>query len=65
MEPANDLLTAAEVAEILRCDVRSVNNYRLSGRLKAEKYSRKLIRYRRSDVEAFRDESREPQPVKG
>ncbi len=50
----NDLLTTKEVATLLRCSVRTIRGYVASGRLKAERYSKRMLRYHRSDVEAFR-----------
>jgi excisionase family DNA binding protein len=59
MDNPNELLTSEEVAALLRIDVRTVRKYHAEGRLKAEKYSARVFRYRRSDVEAFREKCRE------
>ena len=58
----DDLLTPREVAAILRCNPRTVGNYREEGKLKAERHSLRTYRYRRSDVEAFRNQARGDTP---
>ena len=55
----DELLTPVEVAAILRCSTKTVARRRQSGRLKAEKQSPRVFRYRRSDVDFFRDQCRE------
>lgn len=48
-------LTYDEVAEMLDCSTRQVQRYIKSGRLKANKMSHKITRFRLEDVEAFID----------
>jgi excisionase family DNA binding protein len=49
-----ELLTTREVAEILRCKIRTVQNYAARGKLKSERYSKRMIRFTREAVETFR-----------
>lgn len=45
-------LTNPQVAELLGCSIRTLQNYRDEGRLKFYKISRKIL-YKMSDIESF------------
>jgi excisionase family DNA binding protein len=47
------ILTKQEAADLLRCTVRYLERQIRAGRLKALKPSGKLVRIRRSDLDAF------------
>ena len=59
----HELLTVHEVAAMLRCSIRAVNDMRVRGIIPAEKYSPKFVRYRRVDIEKFREQSHSGKPV--
>ena len=58
ISPSELLLTKKEVAERLRIEPRTVDSWRLEGRLDAVYLGRKVIRYRASDVERFIEEAK-------
>jgi excisionase family DNA binding protein len=49
------LLTPAQVAELLQVTPRTINRYAVDGRLRRVKIGQRLSRYRREDVEALLD----------
>lgn len=51
-EPLRPALDSTDVAEVLKCDTKTVERMARSGRLKAFKLGGRW-RYRREDVEAF------------
>tara|TARA_R100001594_G_scaffold67122_1_gene101470 strand:- start:215 stop:406 length:192 start_codon:yes stop_codon:yes gene_type:complete len=53
----SDLLTKQEVAERLRIEPRTVDAWRLEGRIRAVYLGSKVIRYKRKEVERFIEES--------
>ena len=57
----NELLTPSEVAKMLRCNRRTIVRYTTLelNPLKAEKHSQRRWMFRRSDVESFRNKSRQ------
>jgi excisionase family DNA binding protein len=64
MDP-EELLTPDEVAKLLRCNRRTVIRFTHlpANPLKVEKLSPRLYRFRREDVETFRNQSRTTIPV--
>lgn len=61
--PHEELLTAADLAELLRVSRRTISRLRARGALpKALELSANIIRWRASDIRAFLDELRSPVP---
>lgn len=52
----DDLLTAGQAATALKCDRRTLANYRRAGRIKAVEYSPRKFMYNRSEIERFKRE---------
>lgn len=52
----SDLMTIDEVAQMLRCSIRHVNNLRRKGYLRFFRHGAKMVRIRRSSVERYIEE---------
>lgn len=52
----DELLTAGQAAAVLKCDRRTLANYRRAGRIKAVGYSPRKFMFHRSEVERFQRE---------
>jgi excisionase family DNA binding protein len=53
LDNANDLLTVKQAAELLKLHPNSIRNLMLRGELKAERIGARIIRIRKSDLDAL------------